>query len=304
MRALDAVADWPVGAAAAGVLVVGAGKPPAATPPAPGAVPAPSTPPAAENVPAGTFRVVGTVGDLDRPFAWASVTKLCTTLAVLVAVEEGTVALDDPAGPPGATVAHLLAHASGLAPSGGSVLAPPARRRIYSNAGFEVLGEVVATRSGMPFVTYLREAVLDPLGMGGTSMPVDGSAGSGLAGPLRDLLAVGAELLEPTLVDPATLGAATKVAFGGLAGVLPGFGRQDPCDWGLGFELRDAKHPHWTGAANSPATFGHFGQAGGFLWVDPVAGVGCAGLSDRDFGPWAAEAWPALADGVLAEVAG
>ena len=57
--------------------------------------------------------------------------------------------------------------------------------------------------------------------------------------------------------------------FPGLVGVLPGFGRMDPNDWGLGFELRDAKSPHWTGARNSPRTFGHFGGSGTFLWVDP-----------------------------------
>jgi CubicO group peptidase (beta-lactamase class C family) len=89
------------------------------------------------------------------------------------------------------------------------------------------------------------------------------------------------------------------VAFPGLVGVLPGFGRQDPNDWGLGPELRDHKSPHWTGSHNSPRTFGHFGQAGGFLWVDPEAGLACACLTDRPFGPWAAEAWPALADDVL-----
>ncbi|HVX21549.1 MAG TPA: serine hydrolase domain-containing protein [Acidimicrobiales bacterium] len=285
MRALDAVAGWPVGAAAAGVVH----RPP------PAAGPQPAGPPA------GGPQPVATTGDVDRPFRWASVTKLCTALAVLVAVEEGTVALDDPAGPPGSTVAHLLAHASGLAPSGDLVLAAPGRRRIYSNAGFDVVGQMLADRSGLPFVTYLRDAVLDPLGMGGTRMAPDGSPGSGLVGTVRDLLALGGQLLAPTLVDPATLGAATAVAFPGLAGVLPGFGRQDPCDWGLGFEIRDGKRPHWTGAANSPATFGHFGQAGGFLWVDPEAGLACAALSDRDFGPWAAEAWPALSDAVLAE---
>ncbi len=89
--------------------------------------------------------------------------------------------------------------------------------------------------------------------------------------------------------------------FAGLAGVLPGFGHFDPCDWGLGPEIRDAKQPHWTGAANAPATFGHFGRSGSFLWIDPDAGIACAGLCNRPFGPWAARAWPALADAVLAE---
>jgi CubicO group peptidase (beta-lactamase class C family) len=91
------------------------------------------------------------------------------------------------------------------------------------------------------------------------------------------------------------------VAFAGLAGVLPGFGRQDPNDWAVGPEIRGTKSPHWTGHDNSPRTFGHFGGAGGFLWVDPDAGIACASLSDREFGPWAAEAWPQLADRVLAE---
>ncbi len=101
------------------------------------------------------------------------------------------------------------------------------------------------------------------------------------------------------MVATETLHGATSVAFPGLAGVLPGFGRFEPCDWGLGFEVRDAKSPHWTGTRNSPATFGHFGQSGAFVWVDPVAGLACAALSDLPFGPWAVEAWPRLSDAVL-----
>jgi len=235
-------------------------------------------------------------GPVEQPLAWASVTKLVTALAVLVAVEEGTVALDTPAGPEGATVRHLLAHASGLGPDG-AVVAAPATRRIYSNAGYEVLGDVVASAAGLPFATYLAEAVLEPLGLRGTRL--EGTPAAGAVGPLADLLAVGRELLTPTLVTAATLAEATSVAFPGLAGVLPGFGRQDPNDWGLGPELRGTKAPHWTGSRNSPRTFGHFGQAGGFLWVDPDAGLACACLTDRPFGPWAAEVWPALADAVL-----
>jgi CubicO group peptidase (beta-lactamase class C family) len=279
MRALDHLSTWPVDAAGAAVLVRRDGP----------------------GRPAGEVVVRGVRGEVERPFPWASVTKLCTALAVLVAVEEGTVALDLAAGPPGSTVAHLLAHASGLAPEGG-VVAPPGRRRIYSNAGFEVLASTVAARADMLFADYLAEAVLEPLRMTARLEPA-GSAAHGLSGPLADLVALGAELLAPTLLAPETVRAATTVAFPGLAGVLPGFGHQDPCDWGLGFELKDAKRPHWTGAANSPATFGHFGRAGGFVWVDPVAEVACVALTDAEFGPWARELWPALADAVLAEAA-
>lgn len=242
--------------------------------------------------------VVDVAGPQDRPLRWASVTKVLTALATWVAVEEGTVGLDDPAGPRGSTVRHLLAHASGLAFDTDAVIAVPGRRRIYSNRGIERLAEFVAGRAGMPFGDYLREGVLEPLDLVGTRL--DGSPAAGAVGPVADLARLGAELLAPTLVSDATLRDATTVAFPRLAGVLPGFGRQDPNDWGLGVELRDHKSPHWMPPTSSPRTFGHFGQAGGFLWVDPDAGVACACLTDRDFGAWAAAAWPPLGDDVLA----
>ena len=242
--ALAAAADWPVGAVAVGVV----GH--------------------------------GSFGDTARPFAWASVTKLLTTMAALVAVEEGTLALDD-------ELRRLLSHARG-------------DKRVYGNDGMEEVARRLADAAGMPFDEYLRAGVLEPLGMASTA--VDGSPASGAVGPLDDLLRLGAELLSPTIVDRATLDDATTVQFPGLRGVLPGFGMQDPNDWGLGFELRDDKSPHWTGSRNSPRTFGHFGQSGSFLWVDPDAGVACACLTDTDFGPWARTAWPALADAVLSEL--
>src|ERR687896_2434671 len=107
--------------------------------------------------------VVASRGPPDRDFGWASVTKIVTALAALVAVEEGVVDLDEPAGPPEATVRHLLAHASGLPPDVGGPITKPGRRRVYSNLGFEVLAMTVAQRAQMPFREYLRAAVLEPL---------------------------------------------------------------------------------------------------------------------------------------------
>jgi CubicO group peptidase (beta-lactamase class C family) len=75
---------------------------------------------------------------------------------------------------------------------------------------------------------------------------------------------------------------------------------RDPNDWGLGFEIRSEKTPHWTGRSNSPSTYGHFGQSGTFLWIDPRARLGLVALTDRDFDEWARTAWPALSDAVLA----
>jgi CubicO group peptidase (beta-lactamase class C family) len=255
--------------------------------------------PTATAVVVAPERVVAVRGPSGLVLRWASVTKLFTAYALLIAAEEGVLDLDEPAGPPGSTVRHLLAHASGLPFEGSVPIARPAERRIYSNAGFDLLGELLAARAEMPFAAYLQEAVLDPLGLARTELRERPS--EGLRGPLDDLAAFSRELLAPTLVAEETLAEAIQVSFPGLVGVLPGVGRQEPNDWGLGFELKDAKRPHWTGSRNSPSTFGHFGGAGTFLWVDPEARVACACLTDREFGDWALEVWPALADAVLAE---
>ena len=256
----------------------------------------------AAGVVRGDGTVAGTYGPVGERFALASVTKPLTAYAVLVGYEEGVFELDDPAGPEGSTVRHLLAHASGLAFDEHRVMAAPGTRRLYSNAGFEVLGDTLAKAAGMPFAEYLRQAVLEPLGMTGTSL--DGSPAADGVSTVEDLLRLAAELQAPRLLHPSTVATATTVAFPGLKGVLPGYGRQDPNDWGLGYEIRAAKSPHWTGSLSSPATFGHFGQSGTFLWVDPVAGAACVVLTDRAFGAWALPRWPELTDAVLTELRG
>ena len=246
--------------------------------------------------------VRGEHGDQDRVYRLASVTKLLSAYAVLIAVEEGALEWDQPAGPPGSTVRNLISHTSGLAFDTDRVQARVGARRIYSNTGFAVLGETLTKASGIEFADYLAEAVFTPLAM--TSTRLTGSPGAGAFSSCADLVKFAAELQAPRLVSSETLAQATSVAFPDLDGVLPGFGRQSPNDWGLGFELRGDKSPHWTGANSSPRTFGHFGQSGTFLWVDPDAGCACVCLTDRDFDTWAAEAWPPFTDAVLAEVAG
>jgi CubicO group peptidase (beta-lactamase class C family) len=244
--------------------------------------------------------VVATHGVSGAELQWASVTKLLTGLAILVALEEATVDLDDAAGPSGSTLRHLLAHASGLPIDGEQPITEPGRRRIYSNTGIELAARLLEKRAEMPFAEYFAHAVVRPLGLSGH---LAGSPAHGYRGPLDDLVSIGRELLRPTLVASETLAEATTVQFPGLTGVLPGLGRMEPNDWGLTFELRDAKSPHWTGSGNSERTFGHFGASGTFLWVDPDAGAACGVLTDRQFGDWAKEAWPALSDAVLGELA-
>lgn len=268
--ALAVLDDWPVAAAAAAII--------------------------------GPSGVLADHGDTKRVFELASVTKPLVARAVQVAIEEGVVELDTPAGPPGSTVRHLLAHASGLAMHSDHVLAKPGTRRMYSNYGFTVLAQAVEAESGIEFGRYLAEAVCEPLGMATTRL--DGgavAAGFGATSTVADLAAFAGDLLRPATVSARLHAEATKVQFPGLDGVLPGYGVQRPNDWGLGFEIRDAKSPHWTGARNSGRTYGHFGQAGGFIWADPDAGLALVALTDRDFGDWALDLWPTISDLALAE---
>jgi CubicO group peptidase (beta-lactamase class C family) len=250
-----------------------------------------------------SFRGGVTGGDR---FEVASVTKLMTTLAALAAVSSGRVDLDGPvdgAGE-GVTFRHLLAHAGGhpFEPPGRA--RPPEQRRIYSNVGFRILAEAVADAAGTTFPTWLSSSVLDPLGMSATRLVqrrgIDGDPAAGAASTLDDLVRLARCLLDrgAPVVGPELFAEATTVQFPGLAGLVPGVGRFDPCDWGLGFELHDGKRPHWMGDRRSPEAFGHFGASGCFLWVDPEAGLAAAAVTDRSFddGKWAMATWPGWSD--------
>jgi CubicO group peptidase (beta-lactamase class C family) len=258
------------------------------------------------EVRSGAVALAGPGGLIDRHGSfyavgrWASVTKLFTAYTVLIACEQGITGLDERAGPPGSTIRHLLAHASGLPFEGQTPIAPPNRRRIYSNAGFDLLGAHVSSRAGMTFAEYMRMHLLQPLGI---EAELRARPSEGLFGSVIGVARLGTELLSPTLVKSSLVEVACTAAFPNLAGTLPGVGRFDPNPWGLGFEIKNGKVPHWTGRTNSEATFGHFGGAGTFLWVDPRSQLSLACMTGREFGPWALELWPAFSDAVLAEAA-
>lgn len=221
---------------------------------------------------------------------------------MLVAVEEGSIALDSPVGQPGCTLRHLLSHAGGYSFDGGAPIVAPGRRRIYSNTGIELAADAVAGATGLPFVEYLAEAVLQPLGMADTVLR--GSPAHGIWSTIDDVAKLLGELMHPTLLASETARDAASVQFPELVGVVPGVGSFRPCPWGLGVEIHGHKHPHWMGAMNSPETFGHFGGSGTMLWLDPVAGMGVAALTDRPFDEWRDDAlvlWPEFSDAVLAE---
>ena len=263
------LADWPVGSAS--VAVIG---------------------------PAGVLDMV----DDGRSHPWASVTKVMTALTVLDATFEGVIGLDDAVGPPGSTLRHLLSHASGLALDSDQVLARPGTRRIYSNRGIDLAAEHL----GEPHRAAVRgRAVRAGAGSAGHDPAPSWTGRRRTAHGDRSRIW---PRWPPTCCRrpcccPKVVALASTVAFPGLCGVLPGFGRQQNNDWGLGCEIRDHKNPHWTAPGNSPARSG--------TSASPAASCGSTrtrpGLRvvvRHRFGPWAADRWPRLSAAVLEAYAG
>ncbi len=274
MSALHQVTSWPVGRAAAAIV--------------------------------GGDGAVDTIGETDRPFRLASLSKCLAAWAMAIAVEEGSVDLDAPIDradvPDGATLRHLLAHASGLPFEGDAPIARVGQRRVYSNTGIERAAAVLESATDMAFADYLAEAVFAPLSM--SSSELRGSAAHAVHSTVADMALFVAEMLSPRLIAAETWDEVVRIQFPSLAGIVPGVGSFDPCPWGLGVEIKGDKSPHWMGRANSPATFGHFGGAGTMMWADPHAGLGVVGLTDTSFDQWSVEAlrlWPAFSDAALAE---
>ncbi len=155
-------------------------------------------------------RVTGDPGTLYRI---ASITKTFTGTAVMQLRDAGRLDLDDPAvkylpelrgavSPFAAieavTIRRMLSHESGMAaePPGTDwsvpvyqgdprltlarpgdialVLAPNVQHK-YSDLAYQLLGEIVTRVSAIPYPRYVREMILDPLGMSATGFePLDG----------------------------------------------------------------------------------------------------------------------------------
>lgn len=140
---------------------------------------------------------------LDTVFDLASLTKpVATATSIMVLLDRGTVALDDPlakyvpefakCGKGAITLRDLLLHVSGLpavTPLGdfehgrdealrricaATLRAAPGVRSIYSDLGFILLEEVVRRVSGKELPDFAREAVFGPLGMKDTGFVPSG----------------------------------------------------------------------------------------------------------------------------------
>ncbi|MEJ6548766.1 serine hydrolase [Corynebacterium sp. USCH3] len=262
-----------------------------------------------DTVVAGALSEAGdvTVGDAGRVFPLASVSKLITAYSVLIAVEEGAFDLDDTVAtvsreygvpveaPDDATVRELLSHSSGVGMQSRQREKPARTRRIYSSAGYEILADLVSA-TGIPFTEYTRAAVCEPLGLSVDALDLSGSAGHGFSASVSALLVLAAEFLSPTLVSEQTWEDALSPQYGDLDGIVPGYGRQSPCPWGLGPEIRGAKAPHWVGSSMPRDVVGHFGQSGTFLWFHRPTGRAGVALTDRAFGTWAKDRWAGFND--------
>lgn len=264
--------------------------------------------------------VVAHTGPTTTVFPWASVTKLLTTWAILRAGVAGAVSLTDGyfpedaqrdqatplaialGWPAGATLWHLLSHSSGVDFNSAKPLAQVGARRIYSNRGIEIAAAHVAARLDEPFWSWVHRTVLEPLELAGTQL--GGSPAAGAHGPATDLAILAREFAYPTLLPPDWARLATQPVFPGLPGMVPGFGRQVDNLWGLGFEIKGSKTPHWTPPEASPATFGHFGRAGSFLWVDPEAKLAAVFLGEQPFSTRHREIWPQIGTTIFCEFGG
>lgn len=156
--------------------------------------------------------------DADTQYRIGSITKTFVAVLVLRLRDEGKLDLNEPLDKylPGTpfgdrTVGALLAHAGGLSAEApgqwwertegrpwdqfreeldtDSVRLPAYRRFHYSNLGYGVLGELVATLRGHSWFDAVRTELLEPLGMRRTSTGPEGSYAPGYAvHPWADVL--------------------------------------------------------------------------------------------------------------------
>lgn len=148
----------------------------------------------------------GRPADADTLYSICSISKLFTSIGIMQLRDAGKLRLDDPVGSHlpwfhmkttqgegDVTIEGLLTHSSGLpqeptyaywsAPdfrmptreeivaSAGSIdaLYAPEKHHRYSNLGFELLGEIVASESGEPYASRIQKSILGPLSLSSTT---------------------------------------------------------------------------------------------------------------------------------------
>jgi CubicO group peptidase (beta-lactamase class C family) len=266
----------------------------------------------------------------DSIFLIASITKPIFATSVMRLVERGRILLNEPVvrhvpefaanGKSDVRLWHLLTHTSGLDDqwfeqvhgrerlSWPSVVAracaaplqfPPGSHYAYCNASFFVMADMVQRLTGTDHATYVREAVLEPLGMRDTSfvppqsprvvtvldppwqdeqeragwIGLQNPAG-GLWSTAHDLVRFGQLLLHDGALDgyrllaPATVRPMTTLQTAGISTITAT--GEFPAYYGLGFSKAGSGSERGPSPELRSSTgFGHGGATGTYLWIEP-----------------------------------
>jgi len=244
------------------------------------------------------------LGKAAERYRLASITKLLTTYVISDAVMGGFLKFEDVVTSPklkssDVTIKDLLSHSSGIRPED---LDPIDRhqKRIYTNEAFDLAGETLISKLGTDFsATSIGDLFEEGLGGHlGTSINFEGSCSASATGTLDDLILLMKEFRNPTYLDVETQELLTTPYLPELEGILPGWGNYKNNTFGIGFEIKGNKQPHWTGSISSEKTFGHFGQSGAFIFHDPINKVSVCCVTNKDFAPWAKEEFPKVSDSI------
>ena len=286
---------------------------------------------------------------VDTAFDLASLTKpVATASAVMTLVEAGRVRLEDPVvaylaafGAGGGergqvTVEQLLTHRGGLVADDpmdlylgppaetfvrkyqSRLLYPPGERFLYSDAGYEVLGELVRSVTGETLDAYARRAVFEPLGMADTEFRPIGRGGRLPVARIAPTEKQDGVFLRGEVHDPRAR------AVGGVAGHAGLFGTADdlarfarallsngggwlspagvaamtrPRDFGdgdlraLGWDV-ETHYSSSRGDLFPLGSFGHTGWTGTSIWLDPATDTFVVILSARNHPDGAGNAIP------------
>ena len=255
----------------------------------------------------------------DTLFALASLTKPLVAAACMVALEEGLLDLDA-AVRDGFTLRHLLSHCAGLPEAGlrwqEPPEFPPGTQRWYSNAGYVQAAKLLEAASGMPARPTCRgraRAARDgrvarprggrraarghASGSPAATARTSSSTPSASAATRRRRAAASRRRARTAASSPACSRAAAAEGgallaaetveemlapqFGPLPGGVNGVGEWPDLCWGLGFDVRGHREPHWSGTALSARAASHFGASGTLAWLDPERGIGLVALANR-----------------------
>ena len=277
---------------------------------------------------------------VDTVFDIASLTKtVATATSVMILVEEGKLLLSDPVvrhipefAPAGGdrakvTIEHLLTHRAGFPPDDSLALyagtpeeifarkyqeplkSAPGSQFVYSDAGYEVLGEIVRRVSGERLDRFAEDHIFRPLGMKDTTfLPLSrripasriapterrgdhwmrgevhdprayalgGVAGhAGLFSTATDLarfcqmILDGGKLARARILSPSGVEAMTRPRFYGDGDVR-----------GLGWDIATAYSKN-RGDLFPVGSFGHTGFTGTSFWIDPASESFVVFLSNR-----------------------